>query len=588
MIRIENLVHQYTLWESDSKKSKKTVLDGISLDIPSGQFLAILGPNGCGKSTLAKHLNGLLLPREGTVWIDGKNTVDAALLWQIRQQVGMVFQNPDNQIIGTSVEEDTAFGPENHRIPPEEICRRVTESLAAVKLSHKRKASPSRLSGGQKQRLAVAGTIADAVQCIVLDEPTAMLDPNSRRDVLKLVHTLNREKGITIVLITHHTDEVVDADSIVLMDRGRILCQGTPREIFSRPELLAQVKMDMPQITDLCFRLAEQGVPLENPVLRQAEFAAQLSRLLPKGTAVSEVISEENTGSEPALLEVKNISYTYGVKTAGECRVLEDISLKIRPGECVGLIGASGSGKTTLIKHLNGLLKAGSGDILFEGQSIYRKKYNLTQLRKEVGLVFQYPEHQLFGSTVLADTCFGPLNLGMSKQEAEKAAKQSLALVDIGADKYYVNPLELSGGEKRRVAIAGVLAMNPRILVLDEPAAGLDPQTRAMIFQTLTRIKEERQLAIVLVSHHMEDVAEYADRVLVLDQGRLAITGSPRQVFEQTETLRQLGIGIPQITAATQALLDAGLALPRCAVTVEDAEKMLLKLYRGEEAHLVP
>ena len=588
MIRIENLVHQYTIWESDSKKSKKTVLDGISLDIPSGQFLAVLGPNGCGKSTLAKHLNVLLLPKEGTVWIDGKNTADTALLWQIRQQVGMVFQNPDNQIIGTSVEEDTAFGPENHRIPPEEICRRVTESLAAVKLSHKRKASPSRLSGGQKQRLAVAGTIADAVQCIVLDEPTAMLDPNSRRDVLELVHTLNREKGITIILITHHTDEVVDADSIVLMDHGKILCQGAPREIFSRPELLAQVKMDMPQITDLCFRLAGQGLPLENPVLRQAEFVSQLSRLLPKGKAVSEEPPEETTGSEPPLLEVKNISYIYGVKTAEACRVLEDISLEIRPGECIGLIGASGSGKTTLIKHLNGLLKAGSGDILFEGQSIYRKKYDLTRLRKEVGLVFQYPEHQLFGNTVLADTCFGPLNLGMSKQETEEAAKQSLALVDIGEDKYYVNPLELSGGEKRRVAIAGVLAMNPRILVLDEPAAGLDPQTRAMIFRTLTRIKEQRQLAIVLVSHHMEDVAEYADRVLVLDQGRLAITGSPRQVFQQTERLRQLGIGIPQITAATQALLDAGAALPRCAVTVADAEEMILKLYRGEEARLVP
>ena len=588
MIHIQDLVYQYTIWGPDSAKSKKTVLDGISLDIPSGQFLAVLGPNGCGKSTLAKHLNGLFLPKSGTVWIDGKSTADAALLQQIRTQVGMVFQNPDNQIIGTSVEEDTAFGPENHRIPPEEICRRVTESLAAVKLSHKRKASPSRLSGGQKQRLAIAGTVADAVQCIVLDEPTAMLDPNARRDVLALAHRLNREQGITILLITHHTDEVVDADCVVLMDQGRILCQGTPREIFSQPELLKQVKMDVPQVTELCYRLEKQGLPMVNPVLHEKDFVSQLSAMLPQGQAPAADEPDFAPEPGPALMEVRNISYTYSPKTAQECRVLEDISLTIHSGECLGLIGASGSGKTTLIKHLDGLLKAGRGDILFEGQSIYRKKYNLTQLRKEVGLVFQYPEHQLFGRTVLADVCFGPMNLGMTRQQAEEAAKKALALVDIGQDKFSLSPLELSGGEKRRVAMAGVLAMEPKILVLDEPAAGLDPQTRATIFHTLTRIKQERQLAIVLVSHHMEDVAQYADRVMVLEQGRLALGGTPRQVFAQADRLRSLGIGIPQITAATQALIKAGTALPRCAVTVEDAEDLITALYRGEGAHLVP
>ncbi|MDY5845442.1 MAG: ATP-binding cassette domain-containing protein, partial [Bariatricus sp.] len=209
MIKIKDLVHKYTVWESETEKSKKIVLDGISLDIPSGRFVAILGANGSGKSTLAKHLNVLLLPDEGTVWIDGKKTEDRKALWEIRDKVGMVFQNPDNQIIETSVEEDVAFGPENKNLDSKTIQERVTNSLKEVGLLEKRKISPFRLSGGQKQRVAIAGVLAGLPKCIVLDEPTAMLDPKSRKEVLNVVHDLNTEKGITVILITHHTDEVV-------------------------------------------------------------------------------------------------------------------------------------------------------------------------------------------------------------------------------------------------------------------------------------------------------------------------------------------------------------------------------------------
>ena len=223
MIKIENLVHKYTIWKDENTKSEKTVLDGISLDIPSGQFVAILGPNGSGKSTLAKHLNVLLLPNEGTVWIDGKDTHAKERLWEIRSQVGMVFQNPDNQIIGTSVEEDVAFGPENKNIEPEKIRKIVETVLRKVKLWDRRKASPSILSGGQKQRLATADALAGLPACLVLDEPTAMLDPDSRKEVINIVKELNRKEGMTIILITHHTDEVVDADRIVLMKDGKII-----------------------------------------------------------------------------------------------------------------------------------------------------------------------------------------------------------------------------------------------------------------------------------------------------------------------------------------------------------------------------
>lgn len=279
MIKIENLVHKYTIWKDENTKSEKTVLDGISLDIPSGQFVAILGPNGSGKSTLAKHLNVLLLPNEGTVWIDGKDTHAKERLWEIRSQVGMVFQNPDNQIIGTSVEEDVAFGPENKNIEPEKIRKIVKTVLRKVKLWDRRKASPSILSGGQKQRLATADALAGLPACLVLDEPTAMLDPDSRKEVINIVKELNRKEGMTIILITHHTDEVVDADRIVLMKDGKIIGDDIPKKIFADYELLKKAKMDIPPVVELGMRLEKQQIGLEGPVLQEQEMIEKIVKL---------------------------------------------------------------------------------------------------------------------------------------------------------------------------------------------------------------------------------------------------------------------------------------------------------------------
>ncbi len=279
MIKIENLVHKYTIWKDENTKSEKTVLDGITLDIPSGQFVAILGPNGSGKSTLAKHLNVLLLPNEGTVWIDGKDTHAKERLWEIRSQVGMVFQNPDNQIIGTSVEEDVAFGPENKNIEPEKIRKIVETVLRKVKLWDRRKASPSILSGGQKQRLATADALAGLPACLVLDEPTAMLDPDSRKEVINIVKELNRKEGMTIILITHHTDEVVDADRIVLMKDGKIIGDDIPKKIFADYELLKKAKMDIPPVVELGMRLEKQQIGLEGPVLQEQEMIEKIVKL---------------------------------------------------------------------------------------------------------------------------------------------------------------------------------------------------------------------------------------------------------------------------------------------------------------------
>lgn len=286
------------------------------------------------------------------------------------------------------------------------------------------------------------------------------------------------------------------------------------------------------------------------------------------------------------MMQVKNLTFTYGKRTANECKVLNNISFEIREGEFIGLIGSSGSGKTTLIKHLNGLLKADSGDILFNGLSIYDKKYVLSKLRKEVGLVFQYPEQQLFKNTVIADVSFGPLNMGMSHEEAEESARKSLELVGIDVSYYYVSPLELSGGQKRCVAIAGVLAMNPQILVMDEPAAGLDPGTRRSIYQLVEKIKKERNIAVVLVSHHMEDVAEYADRVFVLHDHKLVREGTVKEVFSQIDYLNSIGIGVPQITNVTENLRLKGFPIEHAAITVDEAENMILEVLKSEKGEI--
>lgn len=276
MIKIENLVHKYTIWKDENIKSEKTVLDGISLDIPSGQFVAILGPNGSGKSTLAKHLNVLLLPNEGTVWIDGKDTHAKERLWEIRSQVGMVFQNPDNQIIGTVVEEDVGFGPENMGVPTDDIWKRVNDSLEKVGMTAYRYQSPNKLSGGQKQRVAIAGVMAMRPRCIILDEPTAMLDPNGRKEVLEAVRELNRKEKVTVILITHYMEEVIHADRVYVMDSGNVVMQGNPKEIFSQVDTLKKYGLDVPQVTLLAYELKKSGVDVPDGILTTEELVSAL------------------------------------------------------------------------------------------------------------------------------------------------------------------------------------------------------------------------------------------------------------------------------------------------------------------------
>ena len=283
MIRAEELTFDYERLDEEGKvESRRRAVDHVNLHIRPGKFIAVLGHNGSGKSTLAKHINAILTPAEGTLWVDGMDTKDEEKLWNIRQDAGMVFQNPDNQIIGTVVEEDVGFGPENLGVPTDEIWERVEESLRTVGMLKYRHHSPNKLSGGQKQRVAIAGVMAMHPRCIVLDEPTAMLDPSGRASVIRTAQKLNQEEGITIVLITHYMEEVVEADHIFVMDDGKVVMQGSPAEIFSHVEELKKLRLDVPQATLLAYELQKRGIPLPDGILKNEELADQLCQLKTK------------------------------------------------------------------------------------------------------------------------------------------------------------------------------------------------------------------------------------------------------------------------------------------------------------------
>ena len=584
MIKTDNLIFEYEKRDEEGNViGTHRAIDEVNLDIEPGQFIAILGHNGSGKSTLAKHMNAILVPSGGTMWVDGKDTKEEENLWDVRQTAGMVFQNPDNQIIGTVVEEDVGFGPENLGVPTEEIWQRVEKSLSAVGMIEYRHHSPNKLSGGQKQRVAIAGVVAMCPKCIVLDEPTAMLDPNGRKEGLRTVEELRKREHVTVILITHYMEEVIGADRVIVMDQGHVVMDGTTREIFSQVELLKKYRLDVPQVTMLAHGLKQRGLDIKEGILTTNELIEALEkagdwRQNQKKTYVghAETVVKKEKKENP-ILKLEHIEYVYSSGTAYEKRALKDINLDIYEGEFVGVIGHTGSGKSTMIQHLNGLMKATSGALYYNGENIYDEKYNLRQLRNNVGLVFQYPEHQLFEIDVLTDVCFGPKNQELTEEECKKRAIEALELVGLSEKYYDTSPFDLSGGQKRRVAIAGVLAMRPKVLVLDEPTAGLDPKGRDEILDQIAYLQKERNLTVILVSHSMEDIAKYVDRIVVMNKGRKMYDGEPKEVFAHYKELEKVGLAAPQVTYIMHALSEKGMHVNTEVTTIEEAVDEIMK-----------
>ena len=555
LIDVKNLLFNYKIYSGEKEEViEHTAIDHVSLSIKKGDFVGILGHNGSGKSTLAKQLAALLKPSGGIIYVNGMDTAKDELLLSIRKTAGMVFQNPDNQLIGNIVEEDIAFGPENMGIPREEIEERITRALEATGMSAYREHSPNALSGGQKQKIAISGVLSMEPECIIFDEPTAMIDPEGRKEVLKAIYALNRLKHITIIYITHFLDEVSQADYLYVMKQGAITLEGSPETLFKMPEELTENNLELPFEISFIAELRKKGLNIPKEIYTKKQLLEFFKcRQQEEGFLFTEKKVENQQKKYTAETEqekgivLKNISYQYKKRSAEEAKdALQDVSLSIKPGEFVAIVGKTGSGKSTLIQHLNGLLQPQSGQYFFEGQDIWSKKYDLKKLRQKVALCFQYPEYQLFEETILKDIAFGPKNLGFDKKKCEEKARYAMKLVGLPAELEKVSPFSLSGGQKRRVALAGILAMEPEYLILDEPVAGMDAPGKKMLFQLLHHLNKDKGITIVLVSHNMDDVAAHADRVLIMEDGTLKMDGTTREIFARKNDLTTMGLGIPQ------------------------------------------
>ncbi|MCD7982274.1 MAG: energy-coupling factor transporter ATPase [Clostridiales bacterium] len=592
-ITAENLKHRFLKRDEEGQVvGEIPALDGVDLEVEPGQFIAVLGHNGSGKSTFAKHLNVLLSPAEGTLIVDGKNVEDEEEIWNIRQAAGMIFQNPDNQIVAGVVEEDVAFGPENLGVPTDEIISRVDESLETVGMTDYRHHSPNKLSGGQKQRVAVAGVVAMRPKCIIMDEPTAMLDPSGRREVLKTAHCLNREEGVTVILITHYMEEAADADYIFVLDRGKVVMRGAPRDIFFRVDELKHYGLDVPQITRLAWELKQEGCPLPDGILNRKQLLEALRGQADGGEHTADAGDRKKYSRDSREIErtfaggqqkkeklrLEGVSYVYGAGTAYERQALKDINLTVYDGDFIGIIGHTGSGKSTMIQLFNGLLRTKEGHIYFEGRDISDPGFSMRALRGKVGLVFQYPEYQLFETTVVRDVAFGPKNQGLDEAAAMEKARAALRQVQLEESCWEMSPFELSGGQKRRAAIAGVIAMEPDVLILDEPTAGLDPEGRDELFALIRGLHDRLHMTVLTVSHSMEDMADYAERIVVMDRGGIMLDGAPAEVFTHIRELEEASLAVPQVTYLLAELRESGYPVDVSATTLEEAKKEIRKI----------
>ena len=579
MIRAEQVRFQYKKRDVDGNViATEEILKGVDLTIKKGEFIALLGRNGSGKTTFSKQLNAILRPSEGTVTVDEMGTKDTDELYEIRQRVGMVFQNPDNQMVAASVEEEVAFGPENLGMESDTIVARVKQALEQVRMWKRRKTAPNHLSGGQKQRIAIAGILAMHPDYIVLDEPTAMLDPKGRKEVMEALQRLNQEQEMTVILITHDMEAAALASRVILLADGQVRFDGTPENFFGADALLAEMGMEAP-LSYRVRKLIDSDAFVENVESVTADDATidkrekvlgydKTGREWESGSELvdkkkSEKAEAETDEKNQALLSLQHVSYIYSPGTAYEKVALDDVSLSLGKGEIVGLAGHTGSGKSTMIQLLNGLLKPASGTVTFEGTDIHAKGYSGNYLRSKVGMVFQYPEHQMICDTVWEDVVFGPSKQDLTEEECNARVEDALRFVDLPEKYYTASPLQLSGGQKRRVAIAGVLAMHPEYIILDEPAAGLDAEGKREIFDRIRRMSREQGIGVLLVSHSMEDLAEYADRIIVLDDGKKILDDRPAEVFAKRETLVDCGLDVPETVKLADKLRASGYAIPQ-------------------------
>ena len=543
-------------------------LHDVSLAIQAGEWVAVIGANGSGKTTLARLLGALLVPSSGSVHLAGMDTRDKSRWSELHQAVGMVFQNPEDQVIATIVEEDVAFGLENLGLPPSEIRQRVQEALEEVGLWEERKRPPHLLSAGQLQRLALAGVIAMRPRCVIFDEATTMIDPVGRRVAMGAMRRLHNQ-GVTVIFITHFMEEAVNAERVLLLQQGRIVLDGSPAAVFRDPARLAEASLELPIAAAVANDLHADFPDLPGAILTvEALVGATLGLWaqgqrgafpssrpdLPPQTLIQELTARP-------LVEVSGLGHIYLKGTPLERQALEGVSLQVAEGTSHGLAGITGSGKSTLLQHLNGLLRPQTGTVRVGPFDLNDPKVKIKTVIQLAGLVFQNPELQFFEQYVGDEIAYGPRQMGLNESLSERV-RWAMEMVGLDFVQFKDRLIfSLSGGERRKVALASTLALKPSLLLMDEPTAGLDPQSRRDLLQKLNAMRLAG-MTFVLSSHQMEVLSALTDNLTIFSHGKNVYTLLVREAFDHPDVLAGFGLEPPQVYQAAIGLRQHGFPLP--------------------------
>ncbi|HEX7734236.1 MAG TPA: energy-coupling factor transporter ATPase [Ktedonobacteraceae bacterium] len=554
--------------------SSEPVLHALDLVIPAGEFVLLTGPSGCGKSTLALALAGLIPTRigghlRGSVYLEATN-ISTMSIHEVSQHIGMVFQNPDNQLVQLSVEEEVAFGPENLALTHSEIEQRVEQALIFTSMAHMRHEQIFALSGGQKQRVAIAATLAMRPNILVLDEPTSDLDPVGTQEVLQVLRALNQQYGMTIVLVEHKVDEVIEwVDRVLLMERGRVVVDAPPRQAFDDLQRWHELGVSVPQMVQLAHALPEffPGQPplaLEDACagLRGTHYARALMQ---RGERELTQLADKPAQALP-VLSWDAVGLSYGFK-----QVLRDVNVQIRQEEWVALIGANGSGKTSLASLAMGFQEPTSGGLRYRERQI--QAGSISRQARDIAYLFQAADNMLFGATVEKEFLFGLKHRRKDQPDAEALANIERIMKIIDLVQYrQANPFHLSHGQRKRLALGVLLARNPEVLILDEPTTGQDEGHARAFLEFLHTLRTSARLTYLMITHHMLAVAQYASRVVVLRNGQVAMDDTPARVFARRQELAECGILSPPV-ARLHALLCEDRA-PRVALNVPEFLRM--------------
>lgn len=559
-----------------SNKTSPPALNDISINIEPGEWIAIVGANGSGKTTFARHCNALLLPSSGQVTIEGRDTAERANIPQIRARVGMVFQNPEDQIVATLIEEDTAFGPENLAVPPAEIRQRVAAALKTVSMAGHTEQLPHLLSAGQKQRVALAGVLAMQPDCIIFDESTAMLDPRGRQDVLAEMQSLHN-RGITVLFITHFMEEAARADRVLALCNGNLVFDGLPKDLFADSERLRACGLEQPSTLMLLNEIRRLDSRL---AALPSEFEPALAQIPQYNGAIHRPFEQLSPMSGEILIEAQNLSHTYLDHTPLAHQALYDVTMQVFSGATHGFCGATGSGKSTLLQYLNGLYRPQSGKLRIGPYSFSDPNLDIKAVRRYAGLVFQNPEIYFFEQYVGDEIAYGPKNL-YGKEGLAKRVREAMELVGLDFEKFKDRvTYTLSGGEKRKVALAATLAMQPTLLILDEPTAGLDPASRRNLHTVLNHSKQSG-VELILSSHSMGDITELTENLTIMSKGRSLRTGNTADLFNDTQLIDEASLGQPSIVKLAVAMRAKGWPIPQRVVRAEQLFSALRAINTG-------